>query len=136
MIPETVGAPALVRAGRLPVGGNGRLGLGVAFAGSAHKAVDPHLVGSATALADAGLGPASDGQSRLLSKRRVLVASAKGSGAQRGARCDNRVAGTVRYMVSHTRSRLQLEGWWRMWGRLPRLRSRSGALVVLAQWSP
>ena len=55
-------------------------------------------------------------QSRLLSKRRFLVASAKGTGAQRGARCDNRVAGTVRYMVSHTRSRLQLEGWWRILG--------------------
>ena len=60
--------------------------------------------------------PEGWGQSQLLSKRRVLVASAKRSGAQRGARCDNRVAGTVRYMVSHTRSRLQLEGWWRILG--------------------
>ena len=60
MIPETVGAPAFVRAGRLPVGGNGRLGLGVAFAGSAHKAVDRHFVRSTTAFADAGLGPASN----------------------------------------------------------------------------
>ena len=45
-------------------------------------------------------------QSRLLSKRRFQVASANGIGAQRGARCDNRAAGTVRYTVSPSASRL------------------------------